>query len=223
MAIQFKNFGGIVTTTGSVVGLLEAPTGKTCVITTLNMFNNTNGNMTYGNYLKDVSESSNYYTFGAPDFVNGNYDPDTIVGQIHLEAGDLIGINTDVQPIHIWGSYLLIDEQERQRYRHITKHITSTGSTHSILTAPANTTCIVKWVRWTNVSGSTATMQLYFYDSSASGWVFIESGDIADDNYWYFTAGMILEPGDILGLVTTQQPVDVNVMYMEIPTPSIRS
>jgi len=223
MAIQFKNFGGIVTTTGSVVGLLEAPTGKTCVITTLNMFNNTNGNMTYGNYLKDVSESSNYYTFGAPDFVNGNFDPDTLTGQIHLEAGDLIGINTDVQPIHIWGSYLLIDEQERQRYRHITKHITSTSGTHSILTAPANTSCIVKWVRWTNVSGSTATMQLYFYDSSASGWVFIESGDIADDNYWYFTAGMILEPGDILGLVTTQQPVDVNVMYMEIPTPSIRS
>tara|TARA_R100001082_G_scaffold91335_1_gene57944 strand:+ start:350 stop:1021 length:672 start_codon:yes stop_codon:yes gene_type:complete len=223
MAIQFKNFGGIVTTTGSVVGLLEAPTGKTCVITTLNMFNNTNGNMTYGNYLKDVSESSNYYTFGAPDFVNGNYDPDTLTGQIHLEAGDLIGINTDVQPIHIWGSYLLIDEQERQRYRHITKHITSTGSTHSILTAPANTTCIVKWVRWTNVSGSTATMQLYFYDSSASGWVYIESGDVADDNYWYFTAGMILEPGDILGFVTTQQPADVNVMYMEIPTPSIRA
>ena len=94
MATQFKNFGGIVTTTGSVVGLLESPAGKTCVITTLNMFNNTSGNMTYGNFLKDVSISSTYYEFGAPDFVNGGYDPDTITGQIHLEAGDIIGLTS---------------------------------------------------------------------------------------------------------------------------------
>ena len=58
MTTQFKNFGGIVTTTGSVVGLLEAPAGKTCVVSTINIFNNTNGTMTYGNFLKDVSESS---------------------------------------------------------------------------------------------------------------------------------------------------------------------
>ena len=223
MATQFKNFGGVVTTTGSNVALLTAPAGKTCVIATLNIFNNTNGNMTYGLYIKDSSISANSYTWGAPDFVIGNYDPHTYSGQIHLEAGDILSINSDTQPIHIWGSYLLIDEQERQRYRHITKNITSTGSTHSILTAPTNTTCIVRSVRYTNVSGSTSTMQLYFYDSSASGWVYIDSGDVADDNYGYFTAGMILEPGDILGFVTTQQPADINVMYMEIPTPAIRS
>jgi hypothetical protein len=223
MATQFKNFGGIVTTTGSVVDLLEAPAGKTCVITTLNMFNNTNGNMVYGNYIKDVSESSNYYTFGAPDFVQGNYDQDVLTGQIHLEAGDIIGLNTDVQPIHIWGSYLLVDAKASLKYRHITKHITSTVSTHAILTCPAGSTCIAKWIRWTNVSGSTSTMQIYFYDSSASGWVYIDSGSVLDDNYWYFNAGMILEPGDVVGLVTTQQPVDINVMYIEVPIPQLRS
>ena len=66
-------------------------------------------------------------------------------------------------------------------------------------------------------------MQIYFYDSSASGWVYIDSGSVLDDNYWYFNAGMILEPGDVVGLVTTQQPVDINVMYIEVPIPQLRS
>ena len=224
MATQFKNFGGIVTTTGSVVGLLEAPAGKTCVITTLNLFNNTSGNMTYGNFLKDVSISSTYYLFGAPDFVAGNFDPHTITGQIHLEAGDLLGIKTDVQPVHIWGSYLLIDAKASLKYRHITKNITSTGSTQSILTCPSGSTCIVKWIRYANESGGNASIQLYFYDSSEDGWVYIDSiNPVGDDNYGFFTGGMILEPGDVVGLVTDAQPVPVNVMYVEMPIPQLRS
>jgi len=227
MAHQFKTVTGIVTTTGSDVALVTCPTGKTLILSTLNLFNNDgSNNATYGLKLRDSSISSTSYAFGAQDFTLNSYANLTAFtsAPLSLESGDILSIRTNVQPIHVWASYALLDNTGRHQYRHVTKNITSEDAYSSILTCPAGSTIIIKYARITNTSGSNASGNtVSLYDSSTSSYVFLDYGTINDDNYAFFSGGYVLEPGDIFALNNSEQPFTVNVFYMEIPIPSIRS
>ena len=60
-------------------------------------------------------------------------------------------------------------------------------------------------------------------EATTNTYVPIETGTVNDTATAVFTQTQVLEPGDSLQLYNTEQPFTSTIIYMELPTPSIRA
>ena len=226
MAQLFKNFIATTNTTGSAVTFLECPTGKTLVTTNITAYNDNASNATQTLHLTDKSESTAYtIVFGDTDGYAITAKNAIVWGyNFILEEGDKIGFQTDVNAQRISGSYVLLDSASKTRYRHKSIKITTEDQYATLLTAPAGHTLIVKVLRIGNISGTNASNNvLRLVEATTNTYVPIETGTVNDTATAVFTQTQVLEPGDSLQLYNAEQPFTSTILYMELPTPSIRA
>ena len=226
MAQQFKNFIATTNTTGSAVTFLECPSGKTLIVRNLNIFNDNANTATQTLHLTDKSESEAYtIVFGDTDGYTIGTKANTSWGyRFVLEEGDKIGFQTDVDSQRIAGSYVLLDSSGRTKYKHKSVKFTSEDEYVTLLTAPAGHTLIIKVIRLGNVSGTNATSNiLRLVEATTNTYVTLSQGTINDTATAVFTSTFVLEPGDTIQFLNTEEPMTSTILYMEMPIPQLRA
>ena len=223
MAAQFKNVITEIDTTGSAQTLLTCPAGKTILIRTFHVANEDGSNASYYASIKDNSEDSSN-SFPIFDFQITADNAATNINPIILEESDVFYIQTDQDNQHVYVAYVELDSGTIQRYRAITKNLTTADATATILTCPTGSTIIINYMNFFNNSGaSAAANSLTVTDSSASATKVLLDGTVADQASAGFAQAIVLESGDAIKFYPDTQPHTAHISYLEIRNPPIRA
>jgi len=221
MATVFKNVVTEIDTTGSGQLIFRCPAGKTALIKNLIVQNENGSNSNYFLAFEDnsISTSSRPIQYGT-NTAGGNI---VIVVPLVLEENDEILWQTSVADQNISMAYALMDTGVKQRYRMITKQLTTADSADAFLTCPTGSTIITNFIQFYNQSGSTASSNIFtMTDSSASATKVIDKGQINNAAAAGYHRAFILESGDSLSFTPDEQPFNIFCSYLEIRNPVTR-
>jgi len=222
MATVFKNVVTEIDTTGSGQLIFRCPAGKTALIKNLIVQNENGSNSNYYLAFEDnsISTSSRPILYGTNTAGNNV----TLVVPFVLEENDEVLWQTSVADQNITMSYVLLDTGIKQRYRMITKQLTTADSADAFLTCPTGSTIITNFVAAYNQSGSTASTNTFsMTDSSASATKVIDKGPLNNAAQAAYHRAFVLESGDSLSWTPDEQPFNIFCSYLEIRNPAIRS
>ena len=221
MAAKFKNVVTEIDTTGSGQLLLRCPTGKVIIIKNIIVHNANASNSSFFLAFEDNSISTSSFPIAAGTTTAG---AETVfLFPFVLEENDEILLQTSVADQNVTLHYAELDAGVRQKYRMICKSLTTADSADSFLTCPAGSTIIVNLTSFCNLSGGTASNNVFtITDSSASATKTIDKGSIASNGSANFHRTFVLESGDRLNFTPDEQPFTVYTSFLEIKNPPIR-
>mgnify|MGYP003138843636 FL=1 len=222
MATVFKNVVKEIDTTGSGQLIFRCPAGKTALIKTLTVANENASASNFYLAFEDnsISTSSRPILFGT----NNASTTKVLTVPLVLEENDEILWQTSVADQNITMAYALMDTGIKQRYRMITKQLTTADSADAFLTCPTGSTVITNFVAFYNQSGSTASSNSFtMTDSSASTTKVIDKGALGNAAQVPYHRAFVLESGDSLSFTPDEQPFNIFCSYLEIRNPVIRS
>ena len=222
MATVFKNVVTEIDTTGSGQLIFRCPAGKTALIKTLTVANE---NASASNFYLAFEDNS-ISTTSRPILYGTNNASTTKVLTVPLvlEENDEVLWQTSVADQNIQMGYALIDTGVKQRYRMITKQLTTADSADAFLTCPTGSTVITNFIQFYNQSGSTASSNSFtMTDSSASATKVLDKGGINNAAHVNYHKAFILESGDSLSFTPDEQPFNIYCSYLEIRNPVIRA
>jgi len=222
MAAQFKNIVTELDTTGSGQTILRCPAGKTILIKGFRVRNTNASNSISYLAFEDNSISTSSFPL-QKGTVNAGTETTSQLPFV-LEQNDELLWQTQRADQHITLSYLELDSGIQQRYKMITKSLTTADSADSFVTCPTGSTIIVNLVVFYNSSGSSATTNTFtITDSSASITKELDKGTIADAAQSSYNRAFVLESGDSLNFTPDEQPFTVYCTYLEMRNPPTRS
>ena len=222
MAAVFKNVVTEIDTTGSAQLILRCPAGKTALIKNLIVQNENGSNSNYYLAFEDNSISTSSFPIKYGTNTAGNTVG--LLVPLVLEENDEILWQTSVADQNITMSYVLLDAGIKQRYRMITKQLTTADSADAFLTCPTGSTIITNFVAAYNGSGSTASTNTFsMTDSSASATKVIDKGALNNAAQVTYHRAFVLESGDSLSWTPDEQPFNIYCSYLEIRNPPTRS
>jgi hypothetical protein len=221
MTTVFKNVVTEIDTTGSAQLIFRCPTGKTALIKNLIVQNENGSNSNYFLAFEDNSISTTSYPIQYGTNTAGNNT--VLVVPFVLEENDEILLQTSVADQNITMAYALMDTGVKQRYRMITKQLTTADSADAFLTCPTGSTIITNFIQFYNQSGSTASSNSFtMTDSSASATKVLDKGQINNAAAASYHRAFVLESGDSLSFTPDEQPMNIFCSYLEIRNPVIR-
>ena len=222
MATVFKNVVTEIDTTGSGQLIFRCPAGKTALIKNLIVQNENGSNSNYYLAFEDNSISTSSFPIKYGTNTAGNTV--ALIVPLVLEENDEILWQTSVADQNITMSYVLLDTGIKQRYRMITKQLTTADSADAFLTCPTGSTIITNFVAFYNQSGSTASSNSFtITDSSASATKVIDKGALGNAAQVPYHRAFVLESGDSLSFTPDEQPFNIFCSYLEIRNPVTRS
>jgi len=222
MATVFKNVVTEIDTTGSGQLIFRCPAGKTALIKNLIVQNENGSNSNFYLAFEDNSISTSSYPIQYGTNTAGNSIVTTV--PLVLEENDEILWQTSVADQNISMAYALMDTGVKQRYRMITKQLTTADSADAFLTCPTGSTIITNFIQFYNQSGSTASSNTFtMTDSSASATKVLDKGGINNAAHVNYHKAFILESGDSLSFTPDEQPFNIYCSYLEIRNPVIRA
>ena len=222
MATVFKNVVTEIDTTGSGQLIFRCPAGKTALIKSLTVANENGSNSNFFLAFEDNSISTSSFPIRYGTNTAGNTIGLTV--PLVLEENDEILWQTSVADQNIQMGYALIDTGVKQRYRMITKQLTTADSADAFLTCPTGSTVITNFIQFYNQSGSTASSNSFtMTDSSASATKVLDKGGINNAAHVNYHKAFILESGDSLSFTPDEQPMNIYCSYLEIRNPPTRS
>ena len=222
MATVFKNLVTEIDTTGSGQLIFRCPAGKTALIKTLSVANENASASNFYIAFEDnsVSTRSRPLRYGT----NNAGATLSLTVPLVLEENDEVLWQTSVADQNIQMGYALIDTGVKQRYRMITKQLTTADSADAFLTCPTGSTVITNFIQFYNQSGSTASSNTFtMTDSSASATKVLTKGQMTNATHIPFHKAFVLESGDSLSFTPDEQPFNIYCSYLEIRNPPIRS
>ena len=221
MATVFKNVVTEIDTTGSGQLIFRCPAGKTALIKSLTVANENGSNSNFFIAFEDnsISTSSFPIRYGT----NNAGATVTLTVPLVLEENDEVLWQTSVADQNIQMAYALIDTGVKQRYRMITKQLTTADSADAFLTCPTGSTIITNFIQFYNQSGSTASSNTFtMTDSSASATKVLDKGGINNAAHVSYHKAFVLESGDSLSFTPDEQPMNIYCSYLEIRNPVTR-
>ena len=222
MATVFKNVVTEIDTTGSGQLIFRCPAGKTALIKSLTVANENGSNSNFYLAFEDnsISTTSRPLLYGT----NNAGVTKVLTVPLVLEENDEVLWQTSVADQNITMAYVLMDTGIKQRYRMITKQLTTADSADAFLTCPTGSTIITNFVQFYNQSGSTASSNSFtMTDSSASATKVLDKGALSNAASVSYHRAFVLESGDSLSFTPDEQPFNILCSYLEIRNPPIRS